>query len=1401
MKLYHPIYQEGRTVKNLLSRSLLFGLLMLLQITSAQAADMVIGNYELVGQQRLSFTEFQYTYTGHITNNGGDDLKNVTATVSTTSANITIVDDSLSFGDVLAGSTVKSTDTFVIKSDRTVETLNLADLVWSVQSSDVIMVEPIIIKVTDVTPLTSEINQLVTFSVSGTNLPDDMGFTVGDCTPSSYELTGRSETPTIQRFFQCTQQGEPGIKRALVKDVPGGDILYEFEVQANVSPDANANTSVLNQDFSLHIPHLVYKGHSGNEQHFWANLQLIPSDGTTLLFKLEEAAEYSGTVPFSAEGVIVTSDFRILIPRLIAKSDSGESLWWAIFVGSVVDGNLVFEVSKYGAIRNPNDTFDLIDIASQNTGIVGPSGGIISDDLAEVLVQVPEGSVTDETSITITRGRTPEGNASIVIESDRDTGLVDIILPPPEILDSNIPSASVQPKSLRKIETTCAKHNNTCIIDEGLIGGLYYPIKYRSNKPTGKGWYLKLAHFWETASETYGFGSRLAYGIDKITKNATTEKVEVTITATSAAMLTSACNYNQKSCYEGKKPVLFVHGYIPTSQGYNGLGGGKDTWGNFPHLINELGYVPFEFRWVTSARFQDAATDLGRAIKQIVEKTGYQVHIIAHSFGGVLTRTYLQSLISHEPYLKGSVASVTTVGTPHSGIPDSNKWMHDQYFLSGQDNQIDHEAFLESSLYPPGLYPFRFVNLLISCAGEIIGGDGQIDFCEQISCYQMGEYVNFNSEEKELLGINKSPGKLITDLSDIRSYPLPEDLPILVLIGLTTTRGYNSVLDDGDGLISFYGQRFLPGSGLNAPLLNNFQPKKDGIVRGIVNEFVLGVGRSKGPDDEHYISKEDFDYFGYKHSTCPVGPSDAHPMVYIKCTDVDNCEHDTFKLVKSRLKSHQSELYECQENCEEVRFPATVTVKSAYEDKSISSARVSFEYKKDGIPHDAGSATTDENGVAKANLVFKPKTVYEVKVIADDYRGISYSFETDATIEASKHSKFVQLTPKRDQSKGDLTVFVSAADKRDIEVDYTLKLLKNGITIRSSDYDRYPFYNTTPYTLEALPVGTYELQLVANGYRRWKGEVEIRPAYTVEKSIVLQPLATNYSPVVEQLTAKAACNNSLKGSFKVSDEDGNQVTKLRVHFSNSPDYPIDSTETCFLHKIACGDSFDEVVYHDELEVGEHGKNCTFVIEGGQCQKLLKQGKTIHYKVQARDIHGAKAKVVENSLIYKQNVPPTIKLLEVYANDPQNVWGEFLIDDPENDNITKLRVHFSDSSHFPVEPEKSCYTETIEGVSFFEDKVEPGYKQFKMPSTEICKALIEKGKMYLFLKIEGRDICGQKAAVTTYNVSRNIDVAPAPPPSIISGGDGGSALPGTSISTSNSTGGLEISSNGGGGGRD
>ncbi|MFO1429491.1 MAG: thrombospondin type 3 repeat-containing protein [Candidatus Competibacteraceae bacterium] len=77
-----------------------------------------IGNYQLQSETRIGRFIYEYTYKTDVTNSSSAPYTNVTATVTSGSANTTVMDGNLSFGTVAANSSKQSDDTFTIRQDR-----------------------------------------------------------------------------------------------------------------------------------------------------------------------------------------------------------------------------------------------------------------------------------------------------------------------------------------------------------------------------------------------------------------------------------------------------------------------------------------------------------------------------------------------------------------------------------------------------------------------------------------------------------------------------------------------------------------------------------------------------------------------------------------------------------------------------------------------------------------------------------------------------------------------------------------------------------------------------------------------------------------------------------------------------------------------------------------------------------------------------------------------------------------------------------------------------------------------------------------------------------------------------------------------------------------------------------
>ena len=354
------IYQEGKTKKVLLSRFLLFGLLMLLQTTSA-VADAIIGNYELMKKQRLSFTEFQYTYTGQITNTGNNDLTNVTATVSTTSTSITIVDNSLSFGDVPAGNTAKSSDTFAIKYNRTVGPLNLADLVWSIQSGDSTTEVEFNDNPTDATPTNTIYPLTVTGAIQADIDGDYFRFsgTQGDIITAAMIKTASDFKPILSMANQA------GVSLQGISVNVSENSLFSTTFTALLPSDGDYFL-IINDANSKGNPSFTYTVHlfkdrdldglpDDIESTVGLDNQSPDSDGDGIF----DASEVNGEQDIDGDGqpnwLDLDSDGDTIPDQLEGSADvDGDTL--GNFIDTDSDGNGVSDTEEAGP--NPNDPHD-----------------------------------------------------------------------------------------------------------------------------------------------------------------------------------------------------------------------------------------------------------------------------------------------------------------------------------------------------------------------------------------------------------------------------------------------------------------------------------------------------------------------------------------------------------------------------------------------------------------------------------------------------------------------------------------------------------------------------------------------------------------------------------------------------------------------------------------------------------------------------------------------------------------------------------------------------------------------------------------------------------------------------------------------------------------------------------
>jgi hypothetical protein len=95
----------------------------------------IVDSYNVVQTTRLSRFVFQYEVQLTLANVGTGDATNVSAQLVGFPANVSVVDDTVTFGDIPAGTNVTGGDTFTIQVDRSITTSS-NDLNWLVDYTD-----------------------------------------------------------------------------------------------------------------------------------------------------------------------------------------------------------------------------------------------------------------------------------------------------------------------------------------------------------------------------------------------------------------------------------------------------------------------------------------------------------------------------------------------------------------------------------------------------------------------------------------------------------------------------------------------------------------------------------------------------------------------------------------------------------------------------------------------------------------------------------------------------------------------------------------------------------------------------------------------------------------------------------------------------------------------------------------------------------------------------------------------------------------------------------------------------------------------------------------------------------------------------------------------------------------
>jgi uncharacterized protein YfaP (DUF2135 family)/pimeloyl-ACP methyl ester carboxylesterase len=631
---------------------------------------------------------------------------------------------------------------------------------------------------------------------------------------------------------------------------------------------------------------------------------------------------------------------------------------------------------------------------------------------------------------------------------------------------------------------------------------------------------------------------------------------------------------DQPSKESNKEPILFVHGFIKSGN----LGGfdGEEYFAKFPQLISQYEggkYQPYLFEWRTNARFEDVAEELGDAVKLITEKTGKKVRIVAHSYGGLLSRTLIQGLAAqrdpndtnapaalHPEYThewaEQHIATLTTVGTPHSGVSDGGDGLP-----NGRDGSAGAAIALcyaitcyqagrltdhPTTVYIPNvgfvnvgagsLHPKRSSTLTSS--GKIIKRLLETEYPRGVYTQVLIGLGGFN--DYTLLGVGEDT---TTDASDIQITCAKTTANKCKLYYSKSNNG--DLGKQGDGLISFYGQRFYPqmlgqslidGSNLKEHILG-FDAfwSAEQMQTAFDDKFVKDDKSDRRlPDSPQFFEGREISYgSGFRQTLEDVGVYNHRTGQYLPVLRTDG-NGITFGNADKAIEIRQfSEvgLQNCTSSTSSVDCPhATwkyfvaealpVSVENAALVPNIAvSGRLNFP-NNDIAPIGtyvtilAGSnilvqAPVATDGSFNTPVSFAPNTNYILRVETTGYRakfikGEELGATTRATVAESSLNFGVINMESKDFAEGDMKVVVTDAVTGRSVSGYKVTAynsVNNGVDNR----DEQQTTATPTPTLTTLPKGSYRVEIEKAGYQTAKQVCDVKETQLVTCQINIVP--------------------------------------------------------------------------------------------------------------------------------------------------------------------------------------------------------------------------------------------------------------------------------------------------------
>ncbi len=210
---------------------------------------------------------------------------------------------------------------------------------------------------------------------------------------------------------------------------------------------------------------------------------------------------------------------------------------------------------------------------------------------------------------------------------------------------------------------------------------------------------------------------------------------------------------------QGKVPVLLVHGF----------NGGPTDWEKVIESLDKQLFQPWVFYYPSGLRLDMISDYLVEAVSRLQHKYGFtEFNVIAHSMGGLVTRSFVKKYVEHAPENSKRLRLVMTVNSPMAGMSAAAAGVkHSPIVIPSWRDVEPGSAFLQ------GIHAWNWpqeipYHLVISYAnGE--NGDGVVPLQSQVPLKLQSESIRmyaFNNDHVGTLNDNNFLGLLNRILKD-----------------------------------------------------------------------------------------------------------------------------------------------------------------------------------------------------------------------------------------------------------------------------------------------------------------------------------------------------------------------------------------------------------------------------------------------------------------------------------------------------------------------------------------------------------------------------------------------------------------------------------------------------------